>query len=115
DDNDVTATEPENGAVGPQRRTRARRAIARRSTALVAGGRAATAKKPGMKRKPLRNLATIAVVGGLVATVAIPAYGAYQYEAETKTVQQLAEEGAQSVVVASEVKTAELDRKSTRL
>jgi len=63
-----------------------------------------------MKRKPLRNLATIAVVGGLVATVAIPAYGAYQYEAETKTVQQLAEEGAQSVVVASEVKTAELQR-----
>ncbi|MFT4229735.1 MAG: M23 family metallopeptidase [Microbacterium sp.] len=63
-------------------------------------------------RKPLRSLATLAVVAGLVATVAIPAYGALRSAPEAKTIQQVAQDDAQSLIVASEVETGGLDRDS---
>jgi len=117
EENDPTATGPEDPAVDLTKRARTRRSPAKRSTAVAppkqkAPKAARTAAPQGAKRKPLRNLATVAAVAGLVATVAIPAYAAYQPTAETKTMQQVAEEGAQSLVVASKVEGAALDRGS---
>ena len=55
------------------------------------------------RRGPVRSLVTLDVVAGLVATVAIPAYAAWRPEAEATTLQQLAADDAQSLVVASDV------------
>ncbi|MDX2375924.1 M23 family metallopeptidase [Microbacterium sp. LRZ72] len=63
-------------------------------------------------RGAVRSVVTIAAVTGLVATVAIPAYAAWQPETETTTLQQLAEDGAQTLVVASEVEDAGFTRDS---
>jgi murein DD-endopeptidase MepM/ murein hydrolase activator NlpD len=62
--------------------------------------------------KPARSLATLAIVAGLVATVAIPAYGAWKPTADAVTLQQVAADGAQSLVVASAVDTPDLGRGS---
>lgn len=61
---------------------------------------------------PVRSIMTILAVSGLVATVAIPAYAALTPEAETVTLQQLAQNGAQSLVVASDVESSSLARGS---
>ncbi len=61
---------------------------------------------------PIRSTLTVMAVVGLVAAVGIPAYAAWQPPVETKTIQQLAEAGAQSLVVASDVDTANLERSS---
>ena len=60
--------------------------------------------------KPARSLATLAIVAGLVATVALPAYGAWKPTADAVTLQQVAADGAQSLVVASEAESADLGR-----
>lgn len=60
--------------------------------------------------KPARSLATLAIVAGLVATVALPAYGAWKPTADAVTLQQVAADGAQSLVVASEADTPDLGR-----
>jgi murein DD-endopeptidase MepM/ murein hydrolase activator NlpD len=52
------------------------------------------------------------VVGGLVATVALPAYGAWRTEADPTTLQQVAADNAQSLVVSSDVASADLARDS---
>lgn len=62
--------------------------------------------------KPARSLATLAIVAGLVATVALPAYGAWKPTADAVTLQQVAADGAQSLVVASEAESADLGRAS---
>lgn len=64
------------------------------------------------RRGPVRTALTLAAVTGLVATVAIPAYAAWSPEEVTTTVQQLAENGAQSIVVASDVEGSTLVRDS---
>src|SRR5690606_23241491 len=48
----------------------------------------------------------------LVAAVGIPAYGALSLPGDTKTMQELAEEGAQSLIVASEVEASSVERDS---
>ncbi|MFH8249463.1 M23 family metallopeptidase [Microbacterium sp. B2969] len=60
----------------------------------------------------MRNLVIFAMVGGLVATVALPAYGAWRQTEETSTVQQVALDNAQSLVVASDATSETLDRGS---
>ncbi|MFV0319506.1 MAG: M23 family metallopeptidase [Microbacterium sp.] len=70
------------------------------------------AKKRGSARRSLRSLGTIAVVAGLVAAVGIPAYGALSLPEDAKTIQEVAEAGAQSLIVASEVETEGLQRDS---
>lgn len=55
------------------------------------------------RRGPVRSILTLAVVTGLFATVAIPAYAAWQPETDAMTLQQLAADGAQTLVVASDV------------
>lgn len=64
------------------------------------------------KNHPVRSLAILAMVGGLVATVALPAYGAWRPTAETQTLQQVAQNDAQSLVVASDSSAEELSRSS---
>lgn len=63
-------------------------------------------------RKSLRSLGTIVAVAGLVAAVGIPAYGALSLPEDTKTIQEVAEAGAQSLIVASEVEADDLERDS---
>lgn len=64
--------------------------------------------------KQARSLAIMAfIVPGLVATVALPAFASIPAEDETVTLQQVAQSGAQSLVVASAVETpVELARES---
>jgi murein DD-endopeptidase MepM/ murein hydrolase activator NlpD len=52
------------------------------------------------------------MVGGLVATVALPAYGAFRAPADAVTLQQVAADDAQSLVVASDSENSELSRES---
>lgn len=52
------------------------------------------------------------MVTGLVATVALPAYAAWSPAEEAMTMQDVAEDGAQSLVVASAVQAPTLDRES---
>jgi murein DD-endopeptidase MepM/ murein hydrolase activator NlpD len=108
-ENDSPPTAPEVPTASLTRRSRAARP-AHRSTEVAP--RPAPARKAAPKRRPLRSLATLAIVAGLVAAVGIPAYGALVPEADAKTMQQAAEEGAQSLIVASEVKASVLERDS---
>jgi murein DD-endopeptidase MepM/ murein hydrolase activator NlpD len=60
----------------------------------------------------MRSVVIVSMVAGLIATVALPAYAAWRPEAEAKTLQQMAADDAQSLVVASDATTVELDRGS---
>lgn len=67
----------------------------------------------GRGRGPLKSLFTLVAVTGMVATVALPAYAAWQpEEVAVTTLQQLAEGGAQTLVVASDVETSAVVRDS---
>ncbi|WP_460772171.1 M23 family metallopeptidase [Microbacterium sp. GXF7504] len=63
-------------------------------------------------KKPLRSVVVLAMVGGLVATVALPAYAAWNPEGDVPTIEQVAADNAQSLVVASDVVTTDLSRSS---
>ena len=118
------ASEPENAAAGLNRRARNRQTPVRRSrpatsatpaksTTARAAARPAAGKRPGRVGKPLRSLVILSMVGGLVATVALPAFAANNAaDDETKTVQQMAVDNAQTFVAASDATTTELTRGS---
>lgn len=76
--------------------------------------RRAAAPPPRAKKKakPLRSLVIVAMVGGLIATVALPAYGAWRPAANAVTLQQVAADNAQSLVVASDATAATITRDS---
>lgn len=60
--------------------------------------------------KPLRSIAIFGAVGALVTAIALPAFAASKpSDAAPATLQQLAAEDAQSIVVASEATAAPLD------
>lgn len=65
-----------------------------------------------MRRRSARSILTLAMVAGMVATVAIPAYAAWRPDTGTKTLQQLAADGAQKLIVASDVGDTTLARGS---
>lgn len=70
-----------------------------------------TATAPRARVRPLRNMVIIAMVGGLIATVALPAYGAWRAPEEAAvTLQQVAADDAQSLVIASDTGEQVLDR-----
>jgi murein DD-endopeptidase MepM/ murein hydrolase activator NlpD len=102
----------------PAQRGRARRLSVRRSTAKVpAVAPAATtpARRSRAARSgphPVRSFLTVTAVAGLVATVAIPAFAAGRGDDAAVTLQQVAAENAQSLVVASEATPAALERGS---
>lgn len=60
--------------------------------------------------KPLRSIAIFGAVGALVAAVALPAYAATKPTETATTLQQLAADDAQSLVVASEATAAPMSR-----
>lgn len=61
--------------------------------------------------RPMRSIAIFGAVGALVAAVALPAYAASSTPVDaTATLQQVAEDDAQSLVVASAATKAPLDR-----
>lgn len=71
--------------------------------------KASPAKRSSIK--PMRTVAIFAAVGALVAAVALPAYASTKpADADATTLQQLAVDDAQSLVVASEATAAPLDR-----
>ncbi|MEN2740280.1 M23 family metallopeptidase [Microbacterium sp. X-17] len=64
--------------------------------------------------KPVRSVVILSMVAGLIATVALPAYAAWQPSsgAAAVTTQQVAEGNAQSLVVASNAADVSLSRSS---
>jgi murein DD-endopeptidase MepM/ murein hydrolase activator NlpD len=62
--------------------------------------------------RPLRSVVILTMVVGLIATVALPAYAAWRPTAEAMTLQQMAADDAQSLIVASDATAVELDRGS---
>lgn len=118
DENDNPVAEPQGEQAPLTRRGRARASLKKRATAVTSRRAAVStpAAKPaaGKVRKPMRTVATVAIVGGLVATVALPAYAASTQlpVEEAQTLQQIAASDAQSLVVASDATATELERSS---
>ncbi|MFB7892278.1 M23 family metallopeptidase [Microbacterium sp. NPDC056044] len=119
------ANVPEHAAADQNRRARNRKTPVRRSrtaapakptTARADARPAATSpsSKKGRVTKPLRSLVVLTMVGGLVATVAIPAFaaGATAVGEDSKTIQQMAVDDAQTFVAASDANASELSRES---
>ncbi|MFT4211498.1 MAG: M23 family metallopeptidase [Microbacterium sp.] len=72
-------------------------------------------KRPSGRRgvvKSVRSVVVVAMVGGMVATVALPAYAAFNPDSGSTTVEQLAADDAQSLVVDSDVSLTDLSRSS---
>jgi murein DD-endopeptidase MepM/ murein hydrolase activator NlpD len=115
---DPEAHDPERvAAPTPARRSMrqsARATSARMKTTVSRAPRADRAPRSRGAAKPLRSVVILAMVGGLVATVALPAYAAWNPESssEAVTIEQVAADNAQSLVVASDVATTDLSRSS---
>ena len=115
----------ESAATSPARRERHRKTPTRRPRAVVPAktapttstasvARPAAPKRTGRVAKPLRSLVILSMVGGLVATVALPAFasGSWRTEAEAVTLQQRAVDDAQEFVAASDATSTQLSRES---
>lgn len=114
---DSLASDPDNDATSLTRRTRARRTVARRPQAAavaVPTGSTRPAGPKGIKRavKPLRSLVILSMVGGLVAAVALPAFATQPPIDGSRTIQQMAVDDAQSLVIASDATSTQLSRES---
>ena len=93
------------------RRSRAPRTLIRRPMVGRAERVLSAPKTRREKVRPLRSLVILAMVGGLIATVALPAYGAWRSPAEAAvTLEQVAADDAQSLVVASDATSEQLER-----
>ncbi|MCK9917946.1 M23 family metallopeptidase [Microbacterium ginsengisoli] len=120
-DNDISPT-PESGETARAPATRRSTREGARLAAEAAKGKVkqvASAVRPtssAPRRKgaagPVRSVVILTMVGGLVATVALPAYGAFSSGDGTQTVQQLAAENAQSLVIASDASQSSITRDS---
>jgi murein DD-endopeptidase MepM/ murein hydrolase activator NlpD len=114
------ANEPQSDETTVTRRARGRSiTVPRARFARIAPSRAPKAERTasaprakGRASRPLRSLVILSMVGGLVATVALPAYGAWRPAADALTLQQVAADDAQSLVVASDSTNDELARGS---
>lgn len=116
------ASEPRSDETSVTRRARGRNtALSRPLLGRITSSRphkekgepVASAPRPSIrKNRPLRSLVILTMVGGLVATVALPAYGAWRPAADAVTLQQVAADDAQSLVVASDSTAAEFSRGS---
>jgi len=118
------ANGPEHDATHQTRRARTRQAApARRPRSVVAPAKSASATAPASPRpaakkgritKSLRSVVILSMVGGLVATVALPAFaaGAAKSTDESVTLQQMAMDDAQTFVAASDSTSTELLRDS---
>lgn len=114
---DSLASDPDNDATSLSRRTRVRRTVARRPQAAAAVARTTPARSTapkGAKRavKPLRSLVILSMVGGLVAAVALPAFATQPPTDGSMTLQQMAVDDAQSLVIASDATSTQISRES---
>jgi murein DD-endopeptidase MepM/ murein hydrolase activator NlpD len=112
---DSHANEHDNDAASLTRRARPRRTVSRRpSAAAPAKQTSRPAGSTGSKGalKPLRSLVILTMVGGLVATVALPAFAAVRPTDDAKTIQQMAIDDAQTFVAASDATGTEITRES---
>lgn len=99
-------------------RGRTRRLLARRPAAkspALASAEVVPSRRSARKSTrtvhPVRSFLTVTAVAGMVATVAIPAFAAARGVSDDPvTLQQVAAENAQSLVIASEATPAALDR-----
>jgi murein DD-endopeptidase MepM/ murein hydrolase activator NlpD len=117
---------PEHAATDPTRRARTRQTPVRRTRAVppakskpttVRASAPSSSSASSIKSrvvKPLRSLVVLTMVGGLVATVAIPAFAATAGAGteEARTVQQMAVDEAQTFVAASDANATQLSRGS---
>jgi murein DD-endopeptidase MepM/ murein hydrolase activator NlpD len=114
------ANEPQSAETSLTRRARGRStalpqtktAVAPRPKKQRAARTAPASRAPKRKSKPLRSLVILSMVAGLIATVALPAYGAWRPTEDAVTLQQVAADDAQSLVVASDSSNTELARES---
>lgn len=114
------STEPESASTPRDQRRPARRLLQWRARAAVpvAASTAVAPARPASRSTagaahPVRSFLTVTAVAGLVATVAIPAFAAGAgASAEAVTLQQVAADNAQSLVVASEATPEALARDS---
>lgn len=106
---DITSQETPTDAV---KRRRARGVSARRAKPrALARSASSPSAASGRAPRPLRSLVILTMVVGMIATVALPAYGAWRTPAQAAvTVQQVAADDAQSLVVASDATSEALDR-----
>lgn len=117
EENPQPALEPR-GEESPARRSRARGSAARRPATVAPRRTAASAvarpaRTPGSVVRPLKSLAALSVVGGLVATFAIPAFApALTPTADAQSLQQVAVDDAQTLLVASDATGEQLTRDS---
>nr|WP_315266471.1 M23 family metallopeptidase [Microbacterium lemovicicum] len=117
---DSSATTPEDDTTSLTRRSRDRAAVAprrkagrvTRTSTAVDRPAASRPAKPRRTGTPVRSLVIFTMVAGLVATVALPAYGAWRPAAETMTLQQAAVDDAQTLVVGSDATAATITRDS---
>ncbi|MFB8147441.1 M23 family metallopeptidase [Microbacterium sp. NPDC056003] len=73
----------------------------------------ALARRKSIVLRPVRSLAALAAVAGLVTAFALPGYAAWQpADVEVSTLQQVASDNAQSLVVASDSVETQLTRES---
>lgn len=95
--------------------SRDEQSLTRRSAKVAKAGSPAgtrsASKAPARRRGPLRSLAVFGMVGALLLAVALPAYSALQ-PAQARTIQQVASDNAQELVVASGATHAPLARDS---
>lgn len=108
-----SSTEPESVPTAPDQRGRARRFFVQRSATPALAKASKPSRPVRSTAHPVRSFLTVTAVAGLVATVAIPAFAAGTgTPAEAVTLQQVAAENAQSLVVASEETPEALARDS---
>lgn len=114
--NDSSADTPEADTTSQDRTGRAlsarlRHPLAERRAALAARTPESRAARRRRIARPVRSTFTVVAIAGLVATVAIPAISAARGPAaEAMTLQQVAVDNKQSIVVGSEATPAALDR-----
>lgn len=112
EENESNANTLEESAPALTRRSRAHRAPSRPSNAKAPASAAPRTAPQRPKVSPFRSVAIFAIVGGLVATVALPAYGAFRSTDQAVTLQQVAADDAQTFVAASDAAPVELARDS---
>jgi murein DD-endopeptidase MepM/ murein hydrolase activator NlpD len=119
EENDASTPAPESESTNLTRRSARQTAAARPKTPRVARATrpaatvpAPSAPAPKKRRKPMRSVVILTMVAGLIATVALPAYGAWRAPAEAMTLQQSSAGDAQSLVVASDATAMTLNRGS---
>ncbi len=97
----------------PAPRSRARRLLTRRPSVKAPAVAVATTRRRRHSGgvHPVRSFLTVTAVAGMVATVAIPAFAAARdVSGDPVTLQQVAAENAQSLVIASDPTPAALER-----